>query len=858
MRKTIVKILSSLLLILFIFSFGKISAINNSGLNGDLLEYTEDYQRWLELSDEERKQTLEPRKFDIIIRKDNASYLKGIDNVFRIQQLLKANVSQNYDLRDEIPENVKIRNQKSTNSCWAFATIGVLESNLAIRDKIASRPVTTYDFSEKHMNYTTAKRSFLDDKINEYGYDKELSDGGNFYTATQYLSNGQGAINESDLPFVDSEENIDISEIQNKEVVTTLYDTVEFPSLTASERDEVMPSMKQHIVNYGGIYAGIHGAELSGDGYNNETGAIYCTSTILEAMDHAVVIIGWDDNYSKDNFNENQRPSEDGAWIIKNSWGENIIEDLTYVKEMLFEELHEEMGWNSPDDILTDQILGAYKSVYGEDKVSIQGDNIVTEIGNGGYMYISYEDCNVYKNLMGIEKATNTKDYDYVYQNDMLGASAILPIIDSGNIFLANVFTRDSNKREALDKISIYTNQGYTCKVFVNPNGSSKAKEDLQEVKLKEGDTVSFEAGYHTIEFAEPLELKGDSFVVVVQVVDEGTTRYIALETKVDDTAWAEAIVNAEESFYTNESRLEQNDWDDIGTTENVEGNLCIKAYTTSNFEEQKTLAEIYIETQPTKTSYVEGENFDKSGMKVIARYSDDSTHEITDYIIIDGENLTIDKTNVTIQYTENGIIKTTSQEITVNEKEEPATPEEPERNPVASNFDNAESIITEAKIYFNSEDLTDVSSDITIKISGIEIGDETNTYKHYYYISGTQGDKDITDWKETKLTRESDGTYSITLKIKTEEINNLEEIAESENLYVYIREIAQIDQKEVENIITLQAEDQSEVECYVDGEYMGNIDDFLEYNNSNNTNNSDINQNRDNTVVTICWKFCV
>ncbi len=32
--------------------------------------------------------------------------------------------------------------------------------------------------------------------------------------------------------------------------------------------------------------------------------------------------MGWDDNYSKDNFNANIRPSKNGAWLIKNSWGD--------------------------------------------------------------------------------------------------------------------------------------------------------------------------------------------------------------------------------------------------------------------------------------------------------------------------------------------------------------------------------------------------------------------------------------------------------------------------------------------------------------------------------------------------------
>ena len=110
-------------------------------------------------------------------------------------------------------------------------------------------------------------------------------------------------------------------------------------------------------------------------------------------------------------------------------------------------------------------------------------------------------------------------------------------------------------------------------------------------------------------------------------------------------------------------------------------------------------------------------------------------------------------------------------------------TPEEPEnpnesKMPVSSDFANVQSVITDSKLYFNSEDLSQVSSESTIKISGIKLGDESNTYTYYYYLSGTQGDENITDWKEAKAVKESDGTYSITVTIKSEELQNYAEIA--------------------------------------------------------------------------------
>lgn len=83
-----------------------------------------------------------------------------------------------------------------------------------------------------------------------------------------------------------------------------------------------------------------------------------------------------------------------------------------------------------------------------------------------------------------------------------------------------------------------------------------------------------------------------------------------------------------------------------------------------------KQLSKIEVTTLPEKITYAEGQNFDQTGMQVMATYDDGSTQMINDYIIIDGTNLTADKISVTISYTEYGIEKTTTQEITVSHVE--------------------------------------------------------------------------------------------------------------------------------------------------------------------------------------------
>ncbi len=84
-----------------------------------------------------------------------------------------------------------------------------------------------------------------------------------------------------------------------------------------------------------------------------------------------------------------------------------------------------------------------------------------------------------------------------------------------------------------------------------------------------------------------------------------------------------------------------------------------------ANYTSNRTLESIAITTPPTKTTYKEGESFDKVGMVVTATYTG-STGTVTSYTVSPSGALSTDDTEVTITYTENGVTKTTTQGITV------------------------------------------------------------------------------------------------------------------------------------------------------------------------------------------------
>ena len=125
----------------------------------------------------------------------------------------------------------------------------------------------------------------------------------------------------------------------------------------------------------------------------------------------------------------------------------------------------------------------------------------------------------------------------------------------------------------------------------------------------------------------------------------------------------------------------------DNGTTKNVSGytysptrtlqqddNVITISYTKKGITKTTTqnitvvyLTSIAITNPPTYTSYYDDEIFNTAGMEVTAYYSDSTSAVITTYSISPSGTLPYGTTSVTISYSEGGITKTTTQNVSVS-----------------------------------------------------------------------------------------------------------------------------------------------------------------------------------------------
>lgn len=439
------------------------------------------------------------------------------------------------ELESKYPENgiedIKakypvVRNQNPYGTCWTFASMGLAEFDL-INDGSVDQKV---DLSELQLAYFTYNsvidplggtrgdysKYYVENSGIEGGY---LNRGGNYSMASRRLNQWVGPVNESDVPYAQAANVLqnglpdefayshDVAHLENTYMINI-----------KSNPEEVKKQIKEHGA------AGImyYHSDLGYHFINNN----YC-DTDKSGGGHAVMVVGWDDNYSKDLFREGVKPSKNGAWLVRNSWGES------------------------------------------------KGN-----VNNCEYFWMSYE-TNSLADTAWIFDFTRDDGYDNNYQID--GGLDLGTFLYSKPRPVANIFTtpkKEGVSSEDLKAVSVSftskTNAEYKIEIYTdlkiegNPYSGIK-----QESATTEG--ITSYAGVYTIELENPVKLApGTTYAVVVTTDAIDWERVDKVEENNGKKVWDAAVSSKDpKSYYC----LSNYYWkeDQYGY------NYCIKAFTTNN-----------------------------------------------------------------------------------------------------------------------------------------------------------------------------------------------------------------------------------------------------------------------------------
>lgn len=399
-----------------------------------------------------------------------------------------------------------VKNQRNTSLCWAFSLASNLETSLLTREQ------KYYDLSEEQLAYFWANR--VNDPLGNTPNDKITRTQSNYHgtgngrVASFFLSTWSGMTTEEKVPF------------QSSAVTwpdSLAYDTSAYME-DAIFSQYTVERTKQLLMEYNSVSAMIY---MLDNYYYPDTASYSCPQSGL--VNHAVTIVGWDDTYSKENFPSASGVNNDGAWIVKNSYGKN---------------------W-----------------------------------GKNGYFYLSYEDKSITNLVSNTAATTPAYPNNYFYDGAAAGTVTFPGKTINNGYYVSNIFkaTAGNGKDEELGEIVTaipQDNTDFQIQVYTDLKNTSDPTSGTPAY-AEPVDYTQPLAGIHTIHLNTPVKIPQGTFYSVVIRIPDGSNKFY-VEKTTTSTSWftATAGIDPDQSFFSTSGKK----WYDAGN----QYNCCfsVKAHT--------------------------------------------------------------------------------------------------------------------------------------------------------------------------------------------------------------------------------------------------------------------------------------
>lgn len=394
----------------------------------------------------------------------------GIDGITLMPEI--GGVSGNYG-EQALPEKFDLRekngvtpvkDQGSEGTCWAQSAAASAETSL-----IRYQP--EINLSEYHTAFFTYYGADQIDRSDSEA-SEILNMGGNAYMAANLWSQWVGPVKESRMPCGDMSIFGSSSSLEEVKYMSDYHmsDALFFDySGDRSDIDAVNRRVKELV--YGGYGVDVSFQPDVSNCYSAEFNSSRSERKPRFAS-HSVTIVGWDDSFPKENF---VKPADfDGAWLVKNSWGEDSFDN--------------------------------------------------------GYLWISYDDRSLCEFTAFMLE--DSEEYSINFHHDTHYPTQSMSAYDDGGetgaSYMANVFyAEEAVQAEAVNIYVTSPGTEYGITVYSGLTDSGDPSSGTASAETAYSSDVS---GYITVPLAEDVLIPEGNFSVVVRAMNEATPFVIPVE----------------------------------------------------------------------------------------------------------------------------------------------------------------------------------------------------------------------------------------------------------------------------------------------------------------------------------------